>query len=109
MDSEPVRRRARGSGGAEPNWRRVLLADPCPYCDAPSQEIDHIIPIAGLGPRHALDNLAGICRSCNKTKAHNSLLMFLLGEPARRPSTGDSVSPSRGRPSESVAGAPKGE
>lgn len=72
-----------------PEWRQVLLRDPCAYCGEPSEHVDHI------HPRHAggldqVDNLTGACQHCNNSKGGKSLLAFLsghdVGHEARRQS-----------------------
>jgi 5-methylcytosine-specific restriction endonuclease McrA len=47
---------------------RVLLTEPCVYCDSMENiEIDHIVPLA-RGGTHTPENLAPACRSCNRSK-----------------------------------------
>lgn len=59
-------------------WRRVLLADPCPYCGAASTQIDHVHAINRGGPDE-IANLVGICSPCNGTKRDRTMLSLLLG------------------------------
>ena len=57
----------------------------CTYCQAPAEEIDHILPISkgGTGER---DNLTPCCRSCNSRKGNRYLADFLgFVEPERTP------------------------
>ena len=44
-----------------------LLSKPCFYCGAPSEHIDHIVPIA-RGGRHSIGNLIQACAKCNQSK-----------------------------------------
>lgn len=58
------------------DYARVLRADPCAYCGAESEHIDHIEPVAdGGGLRW--DNLTAACGPCNRRKRSRSLLTFL--------------------------------
>lgn len=55
----------------------ILRGDPCCYCGAPMQHIDHIHPIA-RGGDGSWDNLTAACSSCNQRKQAKTLLMFML-------------------------------
>lgn len=55
----------------------VLLADPCSYCGAPADHLDHIVPLA-RGGENTLDNLTAACGRCNRAKHAKSLLAFLI-------------------------------
>lgn len=57
-------------------YRRALLADPCAYCDATAQVLDHIEPRA-RGGRREPSNETGACSACNGAKKHHSLLGFM--------------------------------
>lgn len=61
----------------EKEYVKLMLNDPCSYCGAPMQEIDHIVPYSRGGTARA-DNLAPACRRCNRTKSDRPLLHFLL-------------------------------
>lgn len=50
----------------------ALLAWPCFYCDAPSTELDHAVPVS-RGGLHDKDNLLPACRSCNASKGDKLL------------------------------------
>ena len=52
---------------------RRLLAQPCAYCGAKSEHIDHVLPLA-RGGRHSIGNLAPACAKCNQTK-HSKTVM----------------------------------
>jgi len=55
--------------------RRELSGQPCVYCAAPFEEIDHIVPIAE-GGREVAENLQPICGPCNRRKwAHSDAFM----------------------------------
>jgi 5-methylcytosine-specific restriction endonuclease McrA len=57
----------------------VLLADPCAYCGAPSEHLDHIEPIVSGGASD-YTNLTGACGRCNRRKNSKPLLMFLVAK-----------------------------
>lgn len=54
-----------------------LWRDPCAYCGAPAEGVDHIVPVAAGGDGFA-SNLTAACHSCNSSKYTDSLLHFLL-------------------------------
>lgn len=58
-------------------YAKVLLNDPCVYCGAPTEAVDHIQPLT-RGGSHAWDNLTASCKSCNSRKHNKDLLTFLL-------------------------------
>lgn len=74
--------------GAEPErWKTVVRRDPCPYCYAPSETVEHVTPLA-QGGHDRPDNLVGACKRCNGLKGTLPLLTFLLirqGRPPLRP------------------------
>jgi len=54
----------------QPNYRRASAAMrgmPCVVCGAPSDTLDHIVPVAQGGTNHA-SNLQPMCRPCNASK-----------------------------------------
>lgn len=55
----------------------LLTGDPCCYCGAPSEHIDHIDPLA-RGGETTTENLTAACLKCNVGKSAQPLLMFLL-------------------------------
>lgn len=61
-------------------YSRIISDDPCAYCGAPMEEIDHIVPRPDWEGEGWNDwsNLSAACRSCNRSKADRSLLTFLL-------------------------------
>ena len=59
-----------------------LLQNPCLYCGAKSEHIDHIIPLS-RGGRHSIGNLTGACASCNLSKGAKFLTEWRRDE-ARR-------------------------
>ena len=61
-------------------YSRILADDPCAYCGAEMEEIDHIVPRPQWEGEGWNDwsNLSAACRSCNRSKADRSLLTFLL-------------------------------
>lgn len=56
---------------------KILRKDPCAYCGAASEHIDHIVPFAKDGPTK-WDNLAPACAACNHRKSDKDLLHFLV-------------------------------
>lgn len=56
---------------------RLIASDPCVYCGATAQSVDHIVPVA-QGGGGEWDNLAPACLSCNSSKQDTKLLAFLL-------------------------------
>lgn len=57
-------------------YGRLLLGDPCAYCGAPAEVLDHIDAMRD-GGSHGFENLTGCCSSCNNRKAQKSLLGWL--------------------------------
>jgi 5-methylcytosine-specific restriction endonuclease McrA len=55
----------------------ILRGDPCSYCGAPMEHVDHIHPLAS-GGTGAWDNLTAACAACNHSKQTRSLLEFML-------------------------------
>lgn len=53
-----------------------LKHDPCVYCGAPSEVIDHIVPKIRGGSHH-WSNLTASCEACNGRKSSLPLLLFL--------------------------------
>lgn len=58
------------------DWVTILRGDPCAYCGAPTEEIDHIVPLNAGGPDQ-WDNLTASCRPCNRSKSDRSLFTWL--------------------------------
>lgn len=58
-------------------YASIVLRDPCSYCGAPAQHLDHIVPKSrgGEGDWH---NFTGACASCNSAKKDRSLAEFLV-------------------------------
>lgn len=59
------------------SFLNVVRNDPCSYCGAPADELDHIEPRA-RGGEDGWENLAAVCDRCNQSKGARSLLTFLL-------------------------------
>ncbi len=72
-----VRRRARPDVRAR-EYMAILSHDPCAYCGAPSQQIDHIDPLVAGGDS-AWANLTAACQRCNYNKRDRPLLLALGG------------------------------
>lgn len=91
---EQTRERQREWKAANPEWvrsqnaaRRVACAqtrdytltlsfDPCCYCGAPTDEIDHIDPIS-RGGANQWENLTASCKACNRAKSNRALLAWM--------------------------------
>lgn len=59
-------------------WIGVLLRDPCSWCGAKADSIDHVTPYRTGGPsRHTTWNSTAACRDCNSRRGHLSVLAFL--------------------------------
>ncbi|MFQ5966800.1 MAG: HNH endonuclease [Acidimicrobiia bacterium] len=55
-----------------PLTRRAVFARDkhrCQYCDAPAENLDHVVP-RSLGGAHAWDNVVACCRVCNVRKGN---------------------------------------
>lgn len=63
--------------GETRQYVKILREDPCAYCGAASEHIDHIVPFAKDGPTEWM-NLAPACASCNHRKSDKNLLHFLV-------------------------------
>lgn len=59
------------------DYSRILRNDPCSYCGADCEHIDHIAPLAAEG-EHRFTNLTAACAQCNQSKNKRPLLTFLL-------------------------------
>ncbi len=55
----------------------VLTADPCSYCGAPMEHLDHIDSLSH-GGAGSWENLTAACADCNMSKQAKPLLAFLL-------------------------------
>lgn len=76
------RRRAHGrevgDGGTDAREYIVILAqDPCCYCGAPMEHIDHIIPLALCGD-NSWENLTAACGHCNTSKGSKKLIDWMV-------------------------------
>lgn len=58
------------------DYKEILKADPCAYCGAPCEHIDHIVPVI-VGGSNQWENLTAACASCNGSKQARSLLTFM--------------------------------
>lgn len=68
--------------GEEREYAQILAHDPCSYCGAPMEHVDHIDPLS-RGGEHVWSNLTAACRSCNVSKLAKPLLEFLRLNAAR--------------------------
>jgi len=55
----------------------MLRTMPCAYCGAPSEHIDHVIPIS-RGGTHGIGNLVGACAPCNLSKGKKFIMEWRL-------------------------------
>jgi 5-methylcytosine-specific restriction endonuclease McrA len=58
-------------------YAAILRGDPCVYCWARCEQVDHVVPVAAGGTGD-WTNLAPTCESCNRGKGTKSVLEFLL-------------------------------
>jgi hypothetical protein len=61
----------------EREMRALLRGDPCAYCGAKCEQLDHITPRA-RGGGDLVDNLTAACAPCNRRKRTRPLLHFLV-------------------------------
>lgn len=52
------------------------MAEPCAYCGAEPEELEHVTPLS-RGGRNDADNCVSACFDCNNRKGTQSLLQFL--------------------------------
>lgn len=65
-------------------WRAVLSQDPCVYCGALAQGLDHIVA-ESQGGTDGWGNRAPACTRCDQIKSNIPLLIFIMmSERARR-------------------------
>lgn len=55
-----------------PEWKAVILADPCVYCGGPASQMEHIQPRA-RGGKNGWTNIAPACMPCNTFKLERPL------------------------------------
>jgi 5-methylcytosine-specific restriction endonuclease McrA len=67
---------SRRGGGLRRAEVAYLISDPCVYCGAASEVLDHIEPRVRGGSNH-WSNLTGACAPCNGLKSDKPLLIFL--------------------------------
>jgi 5-methylcytosine-specific restriction endonuclease McrA len=76
------RRRARVAGSGEFTVSKSdldgLRTRPCYHCGAPSEHIDHVIPIS-RGGSHGIGNLGPMCAPCNLRKNAKTYAEFRYG------------------------------
>jgi 5-methylcytosine-specific restriction endonuclease McrA len=63
------------------NELQNLYRNPCLYCGAPSEHIDHIVPLS-RGGRHSIGNLTGSCAPCNLSKGAKFITEWKKGKNA---------------------------
>lgn len=82
-EKDQVRRLAKAKisqvTGETAEYVTIIRGDPCSYCGAPMEHVDHIVPFAAGGPTD-WTNLAPSCAGCNHRKSDRPLLLFLLAE-----------------------------
>jgi 5-methylcytosine-specific restriction endonuclease McrA len=57
----------------------AITSDPCAYCGAPMEHVDHIDPVA-LDGASDWSNFTPSCGACNRSKSDKPLLLFLVGD-----------------------------
>jgi hypothetical protein len=73
---DKLRRRLGRDADASVYADEALRYDPCAYCGAPAETIDHIDPLSG-GVNNNWENLTAACGACNYSKHASRLLLFL--------------------------------
>ena len=73
-----ARKTANGTFEVTPREITSLLSQPCYHCGAPSEHVDHIIPIS-RGGSHGIGNLGPMCASCNLSKGAKTYAEFRYG------------------------------
>lgn len=68
------RKRAFSEGAEDYYW--ILRNDPCSYCGAPAESVDHIDAWVESADGQ-WENLTAACTSCNSSKGSRSLLQYL--------------------------------
>lgn len=63
--------------GETKEYVKMIRNDPCVYCGAPCEHIDHIVPFS-KGGETDWTNLAPTCAKCNLRKSTKSLLEFMM-------------------------------
>ena len=58
-------------------WEAILQDDPCCYCGAQMEHVDHVLPLS-VGGDHDWTNQTAACAACNMAKKEKPLLDFLL-------------------------------
>lgn len=62
---------------SDPEYARIVRADPCSYCGKAGGQLDHIEPVSEGGALSD-ENFTGSCQRCNSRKRTTPLLLFLL-------------------------------
>lgn len=55
---------------------RAAMAEPCAYCGAEPEHVEHCTPIV-RGGRNDADNVVSACEACNLRKGRQTVLEFL--------------------------------
>jgi HNH endonuclease len=80
-EKDQIRRAAKAKicqvSGETADYVAIIKGDPCSYCGAPMEHVDHIVPFSAGGPTD-WENLAPACARCNHRKSSKSLVFFLL-------------------------------
>jgi 5-methylcytosine-specific restriction endonuclease McrA len=64
-------------GEVDKDYIKILLNDPCSYCNGPAGEVDHIDALTA-GGTNDWDNMTAACKSCNSGKFNLPLLQYML-------------------------------
>ena len=80
-EKDQIRRVAKAKisqvSGETREYVAIIRGDPCAYCGAPMEHVDHIVPFADGGVTD-WTNLTPACAGCNHRKSKTPLLFFLL-------------------------------
>ena len=71
-----IAKRRSAPGTLSAREKSLIKRDPCAYCGAVAQQIDHCIPISRGGWNDSLNCVAS-CARCNYAKGSQSVLEFL--------------------------------
>lgn len=81
--TQPIRMYSPDAVELVSEYRSAMAGDPCAYCGALGEVLDHIEPVGRGGANH-WSNLTAACGDCNRRKNARSLLAFLLARPLLR-------------------------
>ncbi len=68
--------RRKHGGSLQTSELRAVMAEPCAYCGADPEHVEHCTPIV-RGGRNDADNVVSACQDCNLRKGRLTVLEFL--------------------------------